>query len=874
MKITFGLNLNNAEWSENPAALGEIRFCPEGMLSFLQTRLGLGGNDEPAVVRIDQYRRRLAAVISASADAGTASGDGWFQKSFELDPWSTAKQLLSWRDELILAGWNRPALPADHSKRLAVLSVIEGRTEPLAQGTADKLREVLDELDTFDASCIQSIELAEPLELLPHLWQLVFNKLGAMGVPIKEAPLQAPITLLEDSLVLLEADTEWEAAEALAMWLAADEDANKKLNMIVPGASGVLGTALHRLGLPRTGSSESSKWRAHLQILPLVFANAWQPIELGALVALLTLPISPVPSDVRYWLLRALNNEAGVKGEEWNESLEEIAKQYAAPKDPAYKAKTEKEIDEILKTIDNMLVTGRYPAGGIPEAAIIERCNWIIKSLTPQCENYNFLNAPIGQAGTLKRMVTGRGTIGRIELERMIDLLVAEESAEVKAEAAPWKAASHPGGVTASRPYLIWWNFINQGAPKTTYWNPAEREALRRAGIVLDEPGMAQKREVFAWNNAFLKAPEKAILIRSKKLRGEDTARHPFWDMIVALADKKWGENTAKKFIRTVNDVFFTHEQWELSGRTGKTIETPLFVLPQGQNEYRIPGQRVKVEKTSYSDMNTLIGCPLKWVMEKVVKIWPSDAASIPDINKSIGTLCHRIIQDIFVHSKRSWTPPEARKEAERLFDEKAESMVVELCAEGKKIERARYRHDIGRAVYGLNELLEKEKFTVEKAEAEFSGSLGEVPFKGFVDLILRDKEHNPVVMDLKWTRSADKYRRREIEESRDLQLASYAWLIEGQQPDAKINAGYFLMPNNTWLPDNQKNLRKVFANATNTWQGELQKLAEGVVAKGHDREEEKEEDDETSTETFKLDAPCNLCQYEGLCKIDEGAAQ
>ncbi|MDR1949681.1 MAG: hypothetical protein LBQ38_09830, partial [Spirochaetaceae bacterium] len=418
MKITFGLNLNSAEWSESPAALGEIRFGPERMLSFLQTRLGLGGNDEPAVLRIDQYRRRLAAVIAA------ASGAVWFQKSFELDPWSTAKQLLSWRDELVLAGWNRSALPAGFSKRLAALSAIEGGTEPLAQGTADKLREVLDELDSwrgfhtpqlccgykgmkpesntlreqpypdrsavglvdvFDVSCIQSIELTEPPELLPRLWQLVFNKLGAMGVPIKEAPPQAPITLLEDSLVLLEADTEWEAAEALAMWLAADKDANKKVNMIVPGASGVLGTALHRLGLPRTGSGESSKWRAHLQILPLVFSNAWQPIELGALVSLLTLPISPVPSDVRYWLLRALKNEAGVKGAAWEKSLEEITKQYAAPKNPARKAKTEQEIDEILKTIDNMLVTGRYPAGGIPEAAITERCNWIIKSLTPQC---------------------------------------------------------------------------------------------------------------------------------------------------------------------------------------------------------------------------------------------------------------------------------------------------------------------------------------------------------------------------------------------------------------------------------------------------------------------------------------------------------
>jgi CRISPR/Cas system-associated exonuclease Cas4 (RecB family) len=146
------------------------------------------------------------------------------------------------------------------------------------------------------------------------------------------------------------------------------------------------------------------------------------------------------------------------------------------------------------------------------------------------------------------------------------------------------------------------------------------------------------------------------------------------------------------------------------------------------------------------------------------------------------------------------------------------------------------------------------------------------VPFKGLVDLLLRDKENNPVVIDLKWTRYG-KYKRREIEDGLDLQLASYAWLIEEKESNAKINAGYFTMPDNSWLPDTQENLRQVFANATNTWQGELKKLSQGIVAKGHDKDEEDNDGDETSIETFKLNAPCNLCQYDGLCKIDMEAA-
>jgi hypothetical protein len=44
------------------------------MLSFLQTRLGLGGADDPTVVRINQYRRRMETVDAPGA---------WFHESFK-----------------------------------------------------------------------------------------------------------------------------------------------------------------------------------------------------------------------------------------------------------------------------------------------------------------------------------------------------------------------------------------------------------------------------------------------------------------------------------------------------------------------------------------------------------------------------------------------------------------------------------------------------------------------------------------------------------------------------------------------------------------------------------------------------------------------
>ncbi|GHV80151.1 hypothetical protein AGMMS49944_19420 [Spirochaetia bacterium] len=871
--ITFGLHQNDADWSDSPAAIGEIHLGPEGMLSFLQTRLGLGGKDEPEAVRIDRYRKRMEAVNSSSV---------WFHESFKKDPLAAAKQLLSWRDELILAGWDGKAL-LEGSKRLDALSAIEKVSEPpLPPGREDKLLEVLAEIKYLDEGCIDTIYLIEPLDILPFLWQQIFKTFGGK---IKEIPLQdacdknTNLAILQrqianpgradekenknsfnekdESLVLLETDTEWEAAEALAMWLAADTTKNDRVTMIVPGTSGALSSALHHMGLPRTGSNEPSKWRAHLQILPLVFANAWEPVDIGALTALLSLPISPIPSEVRFWLLRALEEEAGVKGKKWDEALVKIKEKYTAKG-----WKTDTEVGKMLKEIEEMLVSERFkPNEGIAVTDIIKRCKWILKHLPPQSEENEFLKKPRSQVMTLQQLVAGQEKkISRVELERMIDLLVTEESFGSTAEAAPWKVAAHPGGVTNPRPILIWWNFINQPVPAATYWNKTEREALKRARIILDEPGIVQKRETLAWKNAFLKAQQTVIMIRPKKLRGKDTVRHPLWDMITAFADsdKLGGKGAHEKFIRDVPGVFFTETQWQLAGRTGKTEQIEEAGWPK-EHSYSIPEHRVKAkEHTSYSDMSSLIGCPLSWVL-KYEGIY---GHSTPGISRSLGNLCHSIAEDLFRQSPH-WEPDKAKKKAEKLFDDKLESMAIELCAEDRGLDKIRYRREVGQAIHDLVMLINERGYTFKAVETVRNSTLCGVPFEGRLDMFLQDKQENPVVIDLKYSKW-DGYKKA-IKEGRDLQLASYSWLLEQTEtaPYEKITAGYFLLPLNKWLDDDQETLRGVFSRATTAWQTELEKLDKGIVTKG-----EEKIDDPGSL--FKLEATCTFCNYVDLCKISD----
>ena len=115
------------------SAAGEVVVGPAGLLGLLEQHWGLQRREASQAVRIGQYVECLASSIA---------GNQFYAKSFEADPWETARTLLSWRDELVLAGWHGQPLLA--GSRIAVLAEVEGHArEHLSSGFSDRLRELI-----------------------------------------------------------------------------------------------------------------------------------------------------------------------------------------------------------------------------------------------------------------------------------------------------------------------------------------------------------------------------------------------------------------------------------------------------------------------------------------------------------------------------------------------------------------------------------------------------------------------------------------------------------------------------------------------------------------------------------------------------------
>ncbi len=157
------------------AVSGKVVVGPMGLLSILETRLGLKEASTHPAVRIGQYLARLQAVDD---------GQRFSSKSFEADAWATANELLGWRDVLVFGGWDGRAIQG-MSARLGDLVDVESLEQPaMSPGIGERLQSVVSALDGASQKQVgvSSLDLVEPEQEWPLPWRSVFQTLSLAGV--------------------------------------------------------------------------------------------------------------------------------------------------------------------------------------------------------------------------------------------------------------------------------------------------------------------------------------------------------------------------------------------------------------------------------------------------------------------------------------------------------------------------------------------------------------------------------------------------------------------------------------------------------------------------------------------------------------------
>lgn len=909
MRIVFGMQLDGTIWSNENASIGEVRTGPMGLLSILETRLGIGMQSVHPVYRIDEYMKRLQLIDRESI---------WFHESFAIDPWSTARQLLEWRDELVEAGWDGQAIPSG-SLRLDALTELECADVPLSGGRSDQLRRVTACLKCGIPAHIESIILAEPSSMLAPAWRHVFELLQSQGTNITclsmpdrrtqggnlsriqavigGIDVQGTLSPDDDTLILLKTDNEWEAAEHMALWLASKNEANDQVAIICGMDTSVLDQALKRHGLPRLGRTAPSRWREIQQLLPLTLANAWQPVDIRLVVELLSLTLSVFPKWVCKIILKAVAEEPGIGGRAWNHALSKVSEKYkdflAEKDDP----ESEEKAEALIRSIQSLLVNDRFDSvEGIPEAKLSERCQVLIDRLAWQAGDMPILTEVINQAREMQKLSLGKGCIPRITLERMLDTIIGPGNTldDINEEAAPWHVVDHPGQITDVRGEIIWWGFNTPATSSPTYWSPQERSALATYGIFLEETRSFRSREAYDWQKGLMHADKRFIAIYISQIDGEESEHHPYWDTIWSAASRiadGLPNDAVKRYIYSECSDFSHIGDWQFAGRKSTLQSVQKAETSPVTARYTVPSSVIKAaERLSYTQMNTLIGCPFKWTLEYHAGLQPAESQSIPTGNQMIGTFCHRIIEELYSETNHL-DADNAYEKTGYLFDSLITSMASELLLEGNAAERQRYKTSITEAVRQLVEAINRMQLTVEKTEALLEGTVDGIPYKGFSDMLLRDSGGHPFVLDMKWSSSL-KYRRKEIEEGTSLQLAAYAWMLRSAEPSHQVHTGYFMLAQGQLLSSSPMladeavktpyNLEDIWDMGVASLRNVLEILESGTVeARGiieKAKAQELELSEEKAIEKFKDECrkkgllyqspPCMFCDFVRLCGI------
>jgi len=608
MRIRFDPEFDAGCWpgplGERDAIAGEAWLGERGLLDRLEVMVGLAGP-------VPTPAERAAALVP-----GLRQREGFWTRSTEVDPLGSAREVLRWRDELVLAGWRggREGAP----ERIAALAELSGSLLP---GIPDRIWALVDALERRGAD-LEQLELLEPLEHLSSAWRSLVEALKKQGTSITEVVLE-PATAMGDlaaardagfrprgdgSLQLLRSDAPWAAAVEVAAWLASRASHD---GVVVVQPTPLLDTELRRFGLPATGARQLGGGSAILEVLPLVLALGWKPAAPEDAAALLSLPESPVPRGIRNRLRRALSRWPAVGSEVWEKALQEGVE---AIEDPGRRERVSGRLQEIFDARVVRSGSG-YPVTEIRKRLTLVR-DWLRarRAMIDDVADLDFgraLDEALEQCRTFERIVdlASLEAWSTADLQRFLDDARSSLAAEpVLPAEAGLTSVGAPGAVAGPARWVVWWDFSRKSAPRSTRiaLTPAERRQLADAGVKLPSPAAQAVRYAERWRRPLDQVTEGLLLVSPRvNESGEESHPHPLWDEVGArIHPEAAGARAA-----FLGGTLYAEPRAAL-------VEQPLRPPPTPVRTWNVPPRLLELpDRSAHSAIVHLLRCPIRWAL-------------------------------------------------------------------------------------------------------------------------------------------------------------------------------------------------------------------------------------------------------------------
>ena len=828
-----------------------------GLLRFLETYYALGA---PAVnrtaLRTEQYRQVIAEHLAHKPRV-------FYARAFQADQLATAEELLSRRDELLEGGWNinrevTPSVP----ERLRVTLELERmlladtNNHDLLPGVADRLRELLAALEE-DRHPRLHLYLNEPRHLMPPATKRLLERLEATGDVIEQLPEPTPGEEDTDlsrwqaslrgaavpgqglrgdgSLVLLRAARETHLAAYIARTLRENDEWRPAALLTVRNQT--LDNAMVTEGLPSMGVPSNSLARPSLQVLKLITAFLWEPVEVEKIMEFVSLVTKPLHWRLGQKIALFLADTPGMFGPRWVGMIEGFFRDMKERRNWP-----DEKIRQVREQYEGWFRRRRYGREeGVPkndlrfvfirlrEWALEERTHLMKEDarLDRQVGEYSGLLVLYAQAQRAVELLDAQPerNLAYLDVERLVRTVYEpapaqfqpEEKGALSAIFSPGSALRTPGGAAVDR--ILWWDFI-EAEPDYFFsrYYPEELDYLHQEGALITTPKDRNRLSIWQQSRPVLHARKQLVLCLPDRVDGAEVEPHLLLgDLEAAFAEGALNQITI--------DI-------DLAGRgrgipllvQPKFLGVPLVPLDQPVPHVDIPRLARAKERDfeSPTALEDLMFYPYKWVFRHQLELRGAPILSIASEGRLRGNLAHRMIEQLLRtlgDDIGSVTKPQVGAwidaNEEKLFRHQG----AVLLQYGQEPERVQFVRTMKKAAWALVHAISNNGWRVRGSEELVQGAMEQPagqPIRGRADLLLARQKNGVeevAVVDLKW--AGKTVFENLLKNDRDVQLALYSDMVTQNQATGtdgavttkapgRVHTAYFVIRSGKMMSRNQ----------------------------------------------------------------------
>lgn len=753
-------------------------------------------------VEIPSYVKRLASYHRGLMLYDHTYPNNMYHRSIAIDSMGVAKTLMRCRDALVIAGWGCDNVGI--SDRLDALAMIEANQDENEGSLALLLKRMVERLTQMQAGIVTvplaykelEVEVVCPKEMLPDYLIPVFNVLEHLAKKVTYGTVDTAKKPRKMSLI--EFTDQYKAEAWLAMqdadkyevWLNTD---NKRLD-----------NWLHMTGHAVAGSEMMRSNPQITQLFLLAIQLFQRPLNVNTLLQYLYLPECPLPWKLSSRLASMIVREGGFASDKVLECITDyLEHEFINDSDketqPEFTPEQRKEQYSTYLPFNLLDADDTQRLTEENDKIDVKRFTAFLKSIKSYADNRAVklmavrpddlriaqLQDVVAMVDALQEIMAETGNEVRFSTLQQWAQSLYETSNynQYNAQVGCRNIISSSANMVSNVKTAVWCDFYGDvdATLSTDFLSPHEVAKMHDVGIRL-----WNKEAETSFRNFILEMPlhmttEQLTFVVCKRQGATDLPIHPLRlqlpnDVEVVCGDKEF-EN------------LHSHDIDVIDNRREEDAREVRFNSSAHPVTWR--------EHESFSALSQLLQNPLDYFLNYTLGFSDRGPTEI-EMSLTLGNVAHETIEELFTHHAGDNLVNGVVDAYDQAFNAALIKKGALLLLPEYHLDCDKLQHQLRRCVKQLAEVIAVNDLKIVKCEQEELQNLGfegGIMLKGYIDMLLRDKDGKDVVFDLKWTSKKDKYQN-VVKENRAVQLAIYQAMLQQHTDHSEAaRTGFFVMP-------------------------------------------------------------------------------